>query len=289
MYFYGKAGDVIPFGFGSNDTSGSGDDGATPVAVVMRDGAADNAAPVHEPTPALLSHVNVPAGAYRLLITASVGNGFANGESYLVYSSLAVDAQNPTGFLGGFSLSANSGIALRGANDDTLKTLSDQADLQATLAICSEARLSELDAANLPADIDSIITLVAALNDISAADVWSSVTRTLTAGTRDSEIDAIKAVTDFLVVKKNIAKNNFTFPMVLTSDHVSDADSLTVTCQRSIDGGVFGNCTISTATFISDGTYKVNLSADDLNGDVIMLKFTAPTADTRKMLVLTVP
>lgn len=126
MYFLKKLGDVIPFGFGSNDTSGSGDDGATPVAVVMRDGAADNAAPVHEPTPVLLTHPNVPAGSYRLLITASVGNGYVNGESYLVYCSLAVDAQNPTGFLGGFSLSANGGIALRGADNDNLKTLSDK-------------------------------------------------------------------------------------------------------------------------------------------------------------------
>lgn len=110
MYFYGKLDDVFPFGFGSNDTSGSGDDGATPTAKVARDGAADNAAPVHEPTPALLSHANFDSGSYRLLITASTGNGYANGESYLVYCSLAVDAQNPTGFLGGFSLSATGKV-----------------------------------------------------------------------------------------------------------------------------------------------------------------------------------
>jgi len=49
------------------------------------------------------------------------------------------------------------GIAMTGADSDTLETLSDQIDLQATLAICTEARLSELDAANIPADVDSIL------------------------------------------------------------------------------------------------------------------------------------
>lgn len=108
-------------------------------------------------------------------------------------------------------------------------------------------------------------------------------------GRLDLILNAIKNVTDFLVVKKNTVKNNFKFPMVLASDHISDANSLTVVCQRSIDGGVFANCTNTPAIFISDGTYKINLSAADLNGDVIMLKFTSATADTRKMLILTVP
>lgn len=50
-------------------------------------------------------------------------------------------------------------IARVGADSDTLETLSDQIDLQATLAICTEARLAELDAANLPTDIADIPTV----------------------------------------------------------------------------------------------------------------------------------
>ena len=48
-------------------------------------------------------------------------------------------------------------IARVGADADTLETLSDQIDLQATLAICTETRMAELDAANLPADVDAIL------------------------------------------------------------------------------------------------------------------------------------
>ena len=48
-------------------------------------------------------------------------------------------------------------VARVGADGDTMETLSDQLDLQATLAICTEARLAELDAANIPADVDSIL------------------------------------------------------------------------------------------------------------------------------------
>jgi len=53
---------------------------------------------------------------------------------------------------------AVSSRAATGADGDTLETLSDQIDLQATLAICTEVRLAELDAANLPADVDSILS-----------------------------------------------------------------------------------------------------------------------------------
>ena len=49
-------------------------------------------------------------------------------------------------------------VARVGADGDTMETLSDQIDLQATLAICTEVRLAELDAANLPADVDSILS-----------------------------------------------------------------------------------------------------------------------------------
>ena len=42
-------------------------------------------------------------------------------------------------------------------------------------SVCTEARLAELDAANLPADIDTIDTKVSALNDLSAAQVNAEV------------------------------------------------------------------------------------------------------------------
>lgn len=60
-------------------------------------------------------------------------------------------------------------VARTGADGDTLETLSDQVDLQATLAINSEARLSELDAANLPTDISDVKTDTAAIKVVTDA------------------------------------------------------------------------------------------------------------------------
>lgn len=103
--------------------------------------------------------------------------------------------------------------------------------------------------------------------------------------TLDGETVALTA--GQITVKKNVALANFMFKMVLSSDHVTAGTGLTVTCQRSIDGAAFANCATSTATEISAGWYKVNLAASDLNGDTIALKFTAPTADQRDVLIAT--
>lgn len=93
-------------------------------------------------------------------------------------------------------------------------------------------------------------------------------------------------VTSYTIVK-NTAFNNFEFEMVLSSDHVSPAPGKTVTVQRSIDGGAYADCTNTPATSISDGTYKINLSAADLNGNMITLKMTATDCDTTKIGIVT--
>ena len=113
--------------------------------------------------------------------------------------------------------------------------------------------LDELAAANLPADIDQI-----------KGDLPSRIT-------------------------KNTALNNFEFLMVASSDHVTPQTGLTVVVQRSIDGGAFGNATNTPATEVANGIYKINLSAADLNGDVITLRCTAATADDRLVTIVTQP
>ena len=89
-----------------------------------------------------------------------------------------------------------------------------------------------------------------------------------------------------LFIKKNTALANFEFPLVLSSDHVTLATGLTVAGQVSIDGGAFTNLT-NAVSELSSGVYKVNLAAADVNGTVIMLKFTSATADTRLILFTT--
>ena len=89
-------------------------------------------------------------------------------------------------------------------------------------------------------------------------------------------------------LKKNTPFDNFTFLMVDGTDFVTPETGLTVTAQRSIDGGSFGACTNSPSE-VGSGVYKINLSAADLNGDSITLKFTATGAAQRTITMVTQP
>lgn len=104
MKQYAAIDNTVYFWFAGNDTSGSGGDGASPTADVRLAGAAAGAAPVYSPTPSLLSHASYPAGAYEIAIVASAANGFAANNTYAVFCTLAIDSQNPTGFVGSFDL-----------------------------------------------------------------------------------------------------------------------------------------------------------------------------------------
>ena len=95
---------TVYFWFAANDTSGSGGDGATPLADVRLAGAAADAIPVLSPTPTLLSHANYPAGCYEVAVAATNANGFAANNTYAVFCTLAIGSQNPTGFVGSFDL-----------------------------------------------------------------------------------------------------------------------------------------------------------------------------------------
>jgi len=85
-------------------------------------------------------------------------------------------------------------------------------------------------------------------------------------------------------IRKNTALANFSFPMIDTNG--DPATGLTVTAERLIDGTAYAACDNS-VTEISDGSYKINLSADDLNGDVVMLKFTATGARATTVTIIT--
>lgn len=104
MKQYGTIEETFYFWFAANTTSGSGGDGASPAADVRLAGAAADAIPVLSPTPVLLTHTNYPAGCYEIAIAATTGNGFVTNNTYAVFFTLAIDAQNPTGFVGSFDL-----------------------------------------------------------------------------------------------------------------------------------------------------------------------------------------
>jgi hypothetical protein len=129
MKQYAAVDDTVYFWFAGNDTSGTGGDGASPAADVRLAGAAADVAPVYSPTPSLLSHVNYPAGAYEIAIVASAGNGFAVDNTYAVFCTLAIDSQNPTGFVGSFDLKpVESNVTQIGDTAQSLTDLKDFAD-----------------------------------------------------------------------------------------------------------------------------------------------------------------
>ena len=123
----------------------------------------------------------------------------------------------------------------------------------------------------------------------TAQEVWEYATRSLTeavtVGTNNDKT-GYSLATGQLAVKKNTALNNFMFLMVQAADHVTPATGLTVSAQRSIDGGLFAACSNSVSE-VGDGVYKISLAASDLNGDVITLKFTATGADQRTITIVT--
>lgn len=94
------------------------------------------------------------------------------------------------------------------------------------------------------------------------------------------------AVVTTYTIKKNTAFTAFCFQLVLSADHVTPATGKTVTATRSLDGAAYAACANS-VTELSDGTYKINLAAADLNGNMVVLKFTATGCDQTVIGIVT--
>lgn len=153
---------------------------------------------------------------------------------------------------------------------------------------------TELSTALGTAD-DATLAAIAALNNLSAAQVNAEVDTALADydPPTKTELDTAQAaiidgILDGIRIRKNTEFAAFPFKMVDETDHVTAETGLTVTATRSIDGAAFGACANSAAE-IASGWYKITLAAADLNGDVIILRFTATGADDREIVVFTQP
>ena len=90
------------------------------------------------------------------------------------------------------------------------------------------------------------------------------------------------------VLKKNQALAKFPFVMTDSTTH-NPATGKTVTVTRSIDGAAYGATTAGTATELSNGSYHIDLSAADLNGNTVMLQATATGCDALFMSITLEP
>lgn len=140
--------------------------------------------------------------------------------------------------------------------------------------------------------VDASIQAAGDFAQAAADKVWATAARTLTAFgfnvTVGSNLDkaGYSLASGQILVKRGLALNNFEFLMKSSGDHVTPATGLSVTAQRSIDGGAFSACT-NAVTEVGNGVYKINLSSADLNGTVVTLLFTASGADQRTITIVT--
>lgn len=88
------------------------------------------------------------------------------------------------------------------------------------------------------------------------------------------------------VPQKGVALANFTFVMISETDHASPATGLTVTAQVSKDGGAFAAAD-NAPVEMSNGYYKLDLTANDMNADLVTLRFSATGADDAGATIVT--
>ncbi len=207
----------------------------------------------------------------RTLVAASYFDPAADAVANVTLTATTTTLTNKTGF----SLSTAGILAIWDQLTSALTTASTIGKLlvdNINATISSRSTFDETSDA--VANVTLVATTTAVTNDVgitqAAADkAWSTTSRTLTDG-----------------IVKNAIFNNFPFQMVLTSDHVTPATGLTVTGQRSIDAGAYANVA-GTIAEISNGTYQIDLTAADTNGDTITYKFSSATADDTFITVLT--
>ena len=137
------------------------------------------------------------------------------------------------------------------------------------------------------ADVSALALAATALTDVTWTDARAGYLDELEATNLPADIDQIKADLPNTITK-NTALANFPFLMVLSSDHVTGATGKTITATRSLDGGAFAPCA-NNVFEVASGAYKIDFEATDTNGDTVMYLFTAADCDARLIAVITKP
>lgn len=112
---------------------------------------------------------------------------------------------------------------------------------------------------------------------------------TMKVGTGAGEINIVSGRVSILSgIRKNQAILNFPFAMTDSTNH-NPITGRTVSGSRSIDGGAFNGLAAPNMTEIGNGAYQCDLTAGDLNGDTIILRFTATGSDDLLISIVTEP
>lgn len=104
----------------------------------------------------------------------------------------------------------------------------------------------------------------------------------------DGVSGAVSEIAAGIGPKINQAFSDIPFLMVLSSDGQTPATGLTVTGERSLDGGSYVGVAGAIAE-ISDGYYQFDASAADMNGATIIFRFSSATALDTGVTIKTTP
>lgn len=149
-----------------------------------------------------------------------------------------------------------------------------------TLGTYTSGSFKELDATNMPGVYEVGIPDAALATGASHCILQFKGAANMAPVMLEIELAGIK--TEF---QKNLAFSNFMFPM--HDDQGNLKSGLTITSTRSVDGAAFASTTNTASEIGSTGIYKLNLSAADLNGDMVCLKLDG--GESAKVLTISIP
>ena len=128
----------------------------------------------------------------------------------------------------------------------------------------------------VPLDLDtSRVVVQVAVMEADVLDAAAIATDAI--GADELATTAVEEIARALLPQVNTAFSNITFEMYDDTNHNPTA-GLTVTGERSLNGGAYASVSGS-INQISDGTYQFDALAADMNGALIVFKFTASGAD----------
>jgi hypothetical protein len=213
------------------------------------------------------------AGALQPTVAGRTLDVTAAGEA-------GIDLDNTSGTLDAAQIGADAITAAKVAADVHAET----AD-----AVWDEPKADHTTATtfgDIPTDLDAVLADTADMQPklgtpgITVSDDIANV---------QSVVDALPsavAIANAVLPQKNVAFSDIYVNMVLSSDHVTASTGLTLGVTRSIDGGAFGAGT-GTAAEISSGVYQYDASAADMNGSLIIFRFTGASSDDTFVVVRT--
>jgi len=102
---------------------------------------------------------------------------------------------------------------------------------------------------------------------------------------RDNMDKIVDVVNCMPRIKKGEALEKFAFVMVSSTDHITPKVGLSVLVEVSIEGTGYTQAANSVVE-IGGGAYRIDLIADEMDGSVILLRFSAPGADIRFVSLL---